>query len=192
MAPLVHFTARLGVGFGVTINTLLTRVASDYKLDPDALVARYGVPPPPRHRRGRRPGPLFGSLDLSRSLSEEVLKTLSIPTLKKICKEFCVKVTGSRGDLLGRIRLYQLNPHDPLLKKKPASKSRRKARVPEPPHNHPPDDENHPECPQCVIYGNPLSRSFMDNNFKICICKDTSIPVALAPGPGLVLVTSID
>ncbi len=191
MAPLVHFTTRLGVGFGVTINTLLTRVASDYKLDPDALVARYGVPPPLANPRGRRPGPLFDTLDLSRPLSEQVLKTLSIPILKKVCKQFSIKVTGSRGDLLGRIRIYQLNPQDPLLKKKPTNKPRRKVRVPEPLHNHPLDDENHPHCPQCIIYGNPLSKNFMDTNFKICICKDTSVPISLVPVQGVVLVNSI-
>jgi len=192
MPPLTNFTSRLRVGFGVTVNGLLFRIASDYKLDYAELVRRYGVPPPPPHPRGRRPGPLFDSLDLSRPLSDQVLKTLSIPILKKVCKQFSIKVTGSRGDLLGRIGIYQSNPHDPLLKKKPANKPRRKARVPEPLHNHPPDDENHPHCPQCVIYGNPLSRTFMETNFDICICKDTSVPISLVPSPGLVLVKSID
>lgn len=191
MSTLAQLTSRFGYGFGLEINTLLSRIAADYTLDPGSLVNRYGVPPPPQQRRGRRPGPIFDSLDLTHPLSDDVLKTLSIPTLKKICKQFSIKVTGSRGDLLGRIRVYQLNPQDPLLKKKPITKARRKVRVPEPLHNHPPSDGNHPNCPQCIIYGNPLSRTFMDNNIEICICKD-SPPIPLVSVRGLVLVNSID
>jgi len=175
--------------FSVTINELLGRVAKDYSLDSTGLVNKYGCVPASRPR-GRRPGPLFDSLDMTLPLSEQVLKTLSIPTLKKVCRHFSLKVTGSRGDLLNRVCVYQVNPQDPMFTKKQHNRPRRNARIPEPVHDHAPDDGNHPDCPQCILYGNPLSRNFMDTNFTICICKDTTVPAVLV-NTGVALVSSL-
>ena len=120
-------------------------------------------------KRGRKPAPGLESLDLSQSLSGDVIDQLTIPTLKAVCRHHGLKVTGSRPDLAARVHQHAQNPDDPALQKKKGGRAKRANKPPggDPQHTHPVDHEVHADCPQCQAYGNPLAPEQVDEEFEV-------------------------
>jgi hypothetical protein len=128
---------------------------------------RFVVVPPSVKKRGRKPAPGVESLDLTQNLTVGQIASLTIPTLKAVCKHHGLKVTGSRPELTGRIEGYQANPNDPLLKKKKGGRTKRAPGPKEPEHSHPVDDQIHDDCAQCQAYGNPLAPAQEEEEFEV-------------------------
>ena len=104
-------------------------------------------------KRGRKPGPGIESVDLSRSITRAQLDVLTIPTLKDICRQRGVKITGSKPELIERILSNQSDPSQGVRKKKGGRK--KSVKSDEPVHSHVMDGGEHPDCEACS-HGNPL------------------------------------
>ena len=141
------------------------------------------VGPKEAKKRGRKPAPGIEALDLSRNLSADEIQSLTIPTLKSVLKVHCLKITGSRPELVGRLEAWQSNPDDPLLKKKKGGRAKRVPGPKEPEHSHPVDDQIHADCEQCQAYGNPLAPEQSREEFEVA--PDSGVPVVtqLVPQP---------
>ena len=141
------------------------------------------VVPKEAKKRGRKPAPGIEALDLSRNLTADEIQSLTIPTLKSVLKVHCLKITGSRPELVGRLEAWQSNPDDPLLKKKKGGRAKRVPGPKEPEHSHPVDDQIHADCEQCQAYGNPLAPEQSREEFEVA--PDSGVPVVtqLVPQP---------
>jgi hypothetical protein len=81
------------------------------------------------------------------------LDVLTIPTLKDICRQRGVKITGSKPELIERILSNQSDPSQGVRKKKGGRK--KSVKSDEPVHSHVMDGGEHPDCEACS-HGNPL------------------------------------
>jgi len=110
----------------------------------------------PKKARGRKKAPGIEALDLSKPLSLAEIESLTIPSLKDLCKVKGLKLTGSRPELVGRIMAWQADPNAAGLKPRQGGKKKREAPAPTV-HNHPLDAQVHADCSECAAHGNPLS-----------------------------------
>ena len=147
----------------------------------DGFFRAGGEPHEVTKKRGRKPAPGIESLDLTRPLTDDQIGSLTIPTLKAVCKHHGLKVTGSRPELTVRIEGYQANPNDPLLKKKKGGRTKRVAGPKEPEHTHPVDDQIHDDCAQCQAYGNPLAPHQAQEEFEVSTAPAASPPASSTP-----------
>jgi len=186
------------------LRLILEEIARDHQLDQKQLIGRYilrgqkdlspvtlqtypvpeGLPAVPREPRapgekkkgGRKPK--FSSPPkLDGDLTEEFLKGLTIPLLKDACRMRKVPITGSKDTLIGRLLEYQANPG--AIPEPRRGGRKKKVQVPEPVHNHPLDQETHPNCEQCGTYGNPMDPQMQNETFAVT----TDPTPAAAPGP---------
>ena len=117
-----------------------------------------------KKKGGRKPR-FTTAPNLEGDLTEEFLKGLTIPLLKEACKMRRVAITGSKDTLIGRLLEYQKNPEAHQAPRKGGRK--KKAAAPEPAHNHPLDQETHPDCEQCKTYGNPMDPHMREEVFEV-------------------------
>lgn len=127
-----------------------------------------------RKKGGRKPK-FANKPTLDGTLSDSLLKDLTIPLLKDACRMRKIPISGSKDDLIDRIKRYQTNPDTFKIVKGGGRK--KKDMAPEPVHNHELDSHIHSDCEQCRIYGNPMAPDTQEEEFIVETHNVSDTPV---------------
>ena len=119
----------------------------------------------PKKKKGGRKPKFQEKPNLEGELTEDYLRTLTIPLIKEACIMRKIAISGGKDVLIKRFLDYQKNPeaHKPPRK----GGRKKKSQEPEPQHNHQLDDRTHEDCEQCKVYGNPMDPSMDEEEFEI-------------------------
>jgi len=133
------------------------------------------APQAPKKRGGRKPKfQEKPDLQATAQLTDQLLDQLTIPLLKEACKNRAITQGGSKAALVKRLQDHRDGKLPQV--RQPAKKAKKAKRAEEPQHNHPLDDQTHPDCDQCKIYGNPADPKMQEEEFEVAPPEEPAAP----------------
>jgi hypothetical protein len=205
---MTHVLANIRDDVEEGLRSILANIAQDYNLNEKELIQKYiykDIPdlspvskaayqpqppeiPKPRQapvaptqpKKGGRKPKFQDKPDIQATtqLQDELLNQLTIPLLKEACKNRGITQGGSKAGLVKRLQDHRDGKLPQV--RQPAKKAKKDKRAQEPQHNHPLDDETHPDCEQCKMYGNPADPKMQEEEFEIAPAQETDMEDELA------------